>query len=55
MIYSETIETVYSNLVGEPVYSEEDQDYRYLSPGFRATDEGDARLTEESELRILDQ
>lgn len=45
MIESETIEIVYSELVGKSVESEEEPDYRAVVK---------MRLTEENEVRLMD-
>lgn len=54
MTCEENIECVHSNVVVMPIFSEDDQDYRALSPGYRITDDGNTRLTDADELRILE-
>lgn len=54
MIWSETIEIVYSNLTTVPVFSEEDPDYRTLGQELRLTQDSDPRNLEDDNKRLLE-
>lgn len=53
MIYSETIEIVFSEVVNNPVFSSEDQDYRRVEP-LRLLENSDLRITEDDNKRLLE-
>lgn len=53
MIYSETIETIYSNVETDQVFSEEDNDYRTVTEVLRATEELELRIIENGDFRPL--
>lgn len=55
MTYSDTIEVVYSEIINNPVFSEEDQDYRTVDEVLRITEQMEIRLTEDLKHRTLDQ
>lgn len=54
MIYSETIEIVYSNVMNNPVFSEEVPDYRTLDEILRITEENEPRETENDPPRLIE-
>lgn len=54
MIYSETIEIVHSNVVNEPVFSEEVPDYRTLDEIIRLTEENEPVKTENDLIRLIE-
>lgn len=55
MIYSETtIQIVYSEVINNTVFSEEDQDYRTLADVIRITEQMEIRLTESGQYRTLE-
>jgi len=54
MIYSETIEKVYSNVVNQVIYSEEDPDYRRIDSQLRITEDGEVRILENEDQRIIE-
>lgn len=54
MIYSETIEIIYSNLVDGQVFSEEEPDYRTLTQQLRITEEDEPRNIEDGNKRLLE-
>lgn len=54
MIYSETIEKVYSNVINEQVFSEDVPDYRRLDFLIRETEQDDPRILEDDDKRILE-
>ena len=53
MIYSDTIDIVYSEVETVPVFSSEDQDYRRIE-SIRITEEEEPRITEDENKRILE-
>lgn len=53
MILSETIEIIYSNLIDEGVFSEEDPDYRVVGQEFRLLEDEDIRNLEDDENKRL--
>lgn len=54
MIFSETLEIVYSNLTTVPIFSEEDADYRTLTQELRLTEDSDPRNLEDENKRLLE-
>lgn len=54
MIYSETIQIVYSEVIDNPIFSEEDQDYRTVADVLRITEQIEIRLTESGQYRTLE-
>jgi hypothetical protein len=54
MIYSETITIIYSNVVNETVFSEEDPDYRRITNEFRETESDELRDLEDDNKRLLE-
>lgn len=54
MIYSETIEIVYSNIENSVIFSEEVHDYRVLDQELRLTEPGEARNLEDENKRLLE-
>lgn len=54
MIYSETIEIIHSHAINIGVNSEVDEDYRVLEESLRITEDNEARITEEKDLRSLE-
>lgn len=54
MIYSETLEIVYSNLTTVPVFSDEDPDYRTLDQELRLTEDSEPRDLEDDNKRLLE-
>lgn len=54
MIYSETIEIVYSNVMNEQVFSEEVPDYRTLDEILRITEQNEVRETENDLTRLIE-
>lgn len=53
MIFSETIEMVYSNLIDEGVFSEEDSDYRIIHHELRLLEQEGVRNLEDDENKRL--
>ncbi len=54
MIYSEIVETVYSNLENEQILSSEEPDFRFLDESIRLLEDNDERKLEDDTLRILE-
>lgn len=55
MIYSETIEIIYSRLINEGVFSEEDPDYRSIDQELRLLElEGARNLEDDENKRLLE-
>lgn len=54
MILSETIEIVYSNVVRNQIFSEDVPDYRRIEYTIRILEDGEPRITEEDETRLIE-
>lgn len=54
MIYSETIEIVYSDIENRVVFSEDVPDYRVLDQELRLTEPGEPRNLEDENKRLLE-
>lgn len=54
MIFSETIEIIYSNLDDDQVFSEEEPDYRTLDQQLRLTETPEPRNLEDGNKRLLE-
>ena len=54
MIFSETIEIIYSNLIDNQVLSEEEPDYRTLDQQLRLTETREPRELENENKRLLE-
>lgn len=54
MILSETIEVIYSNLISERIFSEEEPDYRVPDQEFRLLENEGARNLEDENKRLLE-
>jgi hypothetical protein len=48
------VEIVYSNLVGSPIFSEEEFDFRFPEQEFRMTEDNQARDLEDGNKRLLE-
>lgn len=54
MIYSETIEIVYSNLEYSGIFSEQIDDYRVLDQELRLIEDGQPRNLEDENKRLIE-
>ena len=54
MIYSEIVESVFSNLENDQVFSEEEPDFRFLDEIIRVTEGNEPRKLEDDNLRLLE-
>jgi hypothetical protein len=54
MIFSETITIVYSEVINNQVFSEDDPDYRRITNEFRETEQDELRDLEDGNKRLLE-